>query len=557
MKKKLTAIISLLIAVVMSFALIACDNGDNGDSGNSAPPVLSSAIAKLKSADGYKGGIKFLASTEKHKNAVDFEGAIEKRGSKFKATAGEGETAEQYIFDLKTGYLYSDTQNGYYFETLLPAGTIDYAQFMIGKMLENADGKTLDDLFEYDGDTRTATYAYDGAAQANAYLAPIISAYKNNSNAVTLINNYLKLASPDPTRPYTLDGVLDMAVTFVASQPEVTLGAMIQAVSAYGIDVYGLLEKSGVLAKFGITLDAATKQKIEARKVAEFVTALNEVAAEIKDNPPSVQDVPALFDRLFIDEVTVTDLRASLNSIKNMIVAVLTLQEVKPLVDKYLGDGMVPAYLRELYAVITNGVEIDKLDLTVSVKFDGNNDIVGIAASGNFAHDYKGDATGFTVLSDNNYKFDFALDIAEYLTAPPAFEIDFSTTAWDNGNKIVTAVIYGELDKDVEIYLETGGKEVAITVPSEVQIMTYDSATHVFKFDIQAVKTMYADQIQAGTFDGFSAVAVIAGEETQLAVAVQIMPETPQELIKMLGGLLDRIPSAPEQGGNIPDNIQP
>ena len=557
MKKKLTAIISLLIAVVMSFALIACDNGDNGDNGNSAPPVLSSAIAKLKSADGYKGGIKFLASTEKHTNAVDFEGAIEKRDSKFKATACEGETAKRYIVDMATGYMYTQGVDGYYFNQFTPAGTFDYAQYMLGVLLENADGKTLDDLFEYDGDTRTATYAFDGAAQVNAYLAPIISAYKNNSNAVTLINNYLKLASPDSTRPYTLDGVLDMAVTFVASQPEVTLGAMIQAASAYGIDVYGLLEKSGVLAKFGITLDAATKQKIEARKVAEFVTALNEVAAEIKDNPPSVQDVPALFDRLFIDEVTVTDLRASLNSIKNMIVAVLTLQEVKPLVDKYLGDGMVPAYLRELYAVITNGVEIDKLDLTVSVKFDGNNDIVGIAASGNFAHDYKGDATGFTVLSDNNYKFDFALDIAEYLTAPPAFEIDFSTTAWDNGNKIVTAVIYGELDKDVEIYLETGGKEVAITVPSEVQIMTYDSATHVFKFDIQAVKTMYADQIQAGTFDGFSAVAVIAGEETQLAVAVQIMPETPQELIKMLGGLLDRIPSAPEQGGNIPDNIQP
>ncbi len=302
MKKKLTAIISLLIAVVMSFALIACDNDDNGDNGNSAPPVLSSALAKLKSADGYKGGIKFLASTEKHKNAVDFEGAIEKRGSKFKATAGEGETAKSYIVDMATGYMYTQGVDGYYFNQFTPAGTFDYAQYMLGVLLENADGKTLDDLFEYDGDTRTATYAYDGAVQANAYLAPIISAYKNNSNAVTLINNYLKLASPDPTRPYTLDGVLDMAVTFVASQPDATLGAMIQAASAYGIDVYGLLEKSGVLAKFGITLDAATKQKIEARKVAEFVTALNEVAAEIKDNPPSVQDVPALFDRLFIDE---------------------------------------------------------------------------------------------------------------------------------------------------------------------------------------------------------------------------------------------------------------
>lgn len=556
MKKKLTAIISLLIAVVMSFALIACDNGDNGDSGNSAPPVLSSAIAKLKSADGYKGGIKFLASTEKHKNAVDFEGAIEKRGSKFKATAGEGETAEQYIFDLKTGYLYSDTQNGYYFETLLPAGTIDYAQFMIGKMLENADGKTLDDLFEYDGDTRTATYAYDGAVQANAYLAPIISAYKNNSNAVTLINNYLKLASPDPTRPYTLDGVLDMAVTFVASQPDATLGAMIQAASAYGIDVYGLLEKSGVLAKFGITLDAATKQKIEARKVAEFVTALNEVAAEIKDNPPSVQDVPALFDRLFIGEVTVTDLRASLNSIKNMIVAVLTLQEVKPLVDKYLGDGMVPAYLRELYAVITNGVEIDKLDLTVSVKFDGNNDIVGIAASGNFAHDYQGDATGYYVLSDNNYKFDVKLDISEYLTAPSTFDMTFAENAGAANITSVISLVYGNYGNEVSVYFETGGKEIVPTISAETPYMSYDAQTTSFKFDMRAVKEAYAEEIQSGTFDGFDGIATF-GENQTVMIFVNIMPETPEGLLKMLGGLLDRIPSAPEQGGDITDNIQP
>ncbi|MDE6965379.1 MAG: hypothetical protein K2O94_00220, partial [Clostridiales bacterium] len=154
MKKKLTAIISLLIAVVMSFALIACDNDDNGDNGNSAPPVLSSAIAKLKSADGYKGGIKFLASTEKHKNAVDFEGAIEKRGSKFKATAGEGETAKSYIVDMATGYMYTQGVDGYYFNQFTPAGTFDYAQYMLGVLLENADGKTLDDLFEYDGDTR-------------------------------------------------------------------------------------------------------------------------------------------------------------------------------------------------------------------------------------------------------------------------------------------------------------------------------------------------------------------------------------------------------------------
>lgn len=346
-----------------------------------------------------------------------------------------------------------------------------------------------------------------------------------------------------------------MAVTFVASQPEVTLGAMIQAASAYGIDVYGLLEKSGVLAKFGITLDAATKQKIEARKVAEFVTALNEVAAEIKDNPPSVQDVPALFDRLFIDEVTVTDLRASLNSIKNMIVALLTLQEVKPLVDKYLG-GMTPAYLRELYAVITNGVEIDKLDLTVSVKFDGNNDIVGIAASGNFAHDYQGDATGFTVLSDNNYKFDVKLDISEYLTAPSTFDMTFAENAGAANTTSVISLVYGNYGNEVSVYFETGGKEIVPTISAETPYMSYDAQTASFKFDMRAVKEAYTEEIQSGTFDGFDGIATF-GENQTVMIFVNIMPETPQGLIKMLGGLLDRIPSAPEQGGNIPDNIQP
>lgn len=555
MKKKLTAIISFLIAVVMSFALIACDNGDNGDNGNPAPPVLSSALAKLQSADGFVGEMKFFAETEKKKNALDYGGTVEKRGDRVKVALGEGNAAEQYIFDLKTGYLYSDTQNGYYFETLLPAGTIDYAQFMIGKMLENANVESIDDLFEYDATTHTSTFSYDGVQTANAFLAPIISAYKNNSNAVTLINNYLKLASPDPTRPYTLDGVLDMAVTFVASQPEVTLGAMIQAASAYGIDVYGLLEKSGVLAKFGITLDAATKQKIEARKVAEFVTALNEVATEIKNNPQLAQDIPAILDRLFVRNVTVTDLRASLNSIKNMIVAVLTLQEVKPLVDKYLG-GMTPAYLRELYAVIVNGVEIEKFDLTVSVKFDGNNDIVGVAASGNFAHDYQGDATGYYVLSDNNYKFDVKLDISEYLTAPSTFDMTFAENAGAANITSVISLVYGNYGNEVSVYFETGGKEIVPTISAETPYMSYDAQTTSFKFDMRAVKEAYSEEIQSGTFDGFDGIATF-GENQTVMIFVNIMPETPEGLLKMLGGLLDRIPSAPAQGGNIPDNIQP
>ena len=76
---------------------------------------------------------------------------------------------------MATGYMYTQGVDGYYFNQFTPAGTFDYAQYMLGVLLENADGKTLDDLFEYDGDTRTATYAFDGAAQANAYLAPIIS----------------------------------------------------------------------------------------------------------------------------------------------------------------------------------------------------------------------------------------------------------------------------------------------------------------------------------------------------------------------------------------------
>ncbi|MDE6401759.1 MAG: hypothetical protein K2L54_04010 [Clostridiales bacterium] len=360
MKKRFITIVSLLLAFVMSFALIACGNdgeGDGGDNSSNAP-VISASLAKLRSAEGYKGTVAIHAATGKHANAVSFDGAIEKRGNKFKATTGEAATAKEYILDTATGYVYQNSEQGYYFKQYVPQGIADYAQYMLGVLLENAGDKSLDDLFVYDGNTHTATYKYDGADTVNAYLAPIISAYKNNSNLLTLVNNYLKLVSPDPTRPYTAEAILDMAVTLVASQPNVTMGAMIGMAANYGIDVYGLLEKSGLLQKFGITLDAPTKAKIEARKVAEFVTALDEILNTIKDDPNILENVPALIDKLFVDEVTVTDLRASLTNIRNYIVAFLTVQQVKPLVDKYFG-GVVPAYMSEIYAVIVNGVGIE------------------------------------------------------------------------------------------------------------------------------------------------------------------------------------------------------
>lgn len=551
MKKKFSAVLSLLLALVMCFALIACDSGDPDD-GPSKPPVVSSAVAKLRSADGYKGAVMFKAETGKHKAAVDFDGAFEKRGNMIKATAGEGETAEDYVFDAATGYLYTNTANGYYFESLLPQGIVDYAEYMLETLLvelsKKSGEKSVDDLFVYDGDTRTSTFKYDGATTANAYLAPVISAYKNKSNFITLINNYLKLVSPDPTRPYTFEAVMDMLITFVATQPDAPLGTLIQAAEGYGIDVYGLLEKSGLLERYNITLDAATKEKIEARKVAEFVTALDEVLNTVKDDPTIIENIPALLDKLFVAEVTVTDFRGSLNSIKNLITAFLTVQEVKPVIDKYLGGGMSPAYMRELYAVIVNGVEIDKLDITVSLKFDGNDDIIGITANGNFAHNYKGDATGFTVLSDNNYKFDLKLDIDEYLTVPPAFELDFADDAALASKVTVTALVHGALDGDVKVYLETGGKNVTVAVSPDVTFMTYDAATHTFKFDIQAVKTAYADQIQAGTFESFGGVALADGGNKTIVVAVKIMPETPQGLLKVLGEMSNKIPNAPESG---------
>ena len=73
---------------------------------------------------------------------------------------------------------------------------------------------------------------------------------------------------------------------------------------------------------------------------------------------------------------------------------------------------------------------------------------------------------------------------------------------------------------------------------------------------MRAVKEVYAEEIQSGTFDGFDGIATF-GENQTVMILVNIMPETPEGLLKMLSGLLDRIPSAPEQGGNIPDNIQP
>ncbi|MDE6401760.1 MAG: hypothetical protein K2L54_04015 [Clostridiales bacterium] len=187
----------------------------------------------------------------------------------------------------------------------------------------------------------------------------------------------------------------------------------------------------------------------------------------------------------------------------------------------------------------------------MSLKFDEDNNIIGFAANGNFAHDYSGDAANFYVLSDNDYHFDLTLDITEYLTAPSAFEIEFADSAWEASNRKAFAVVYGTLGDEVSVYLETGGKDVAIAVSANTSFMTYDAATHTFKFDMNAVYAAYQEQITAGAFDGFSGVASVDGEDAPVTVAVQILPETPDGLLEMLGELLNKISSAPSEGGNI------
>ena len=232
MKKKFLSIVSLLVALVMSLALAACHGGvpstgnpDNPDNPDNPPSAASGlTVGKVVGAmeelvdleNGYKATVSFNASTKKNGDGTKGGGSFEKRGSKFKTVVSENGTDVDVIVDIASGFVYNGVDGKYAVEAqAVPAGLAEYVKNAFAAngsdenaVIANEDGVAFDEA------TKTLTVDVDLKDEVNAVLTPLIDAYKNNSSAKKLVNDYIALYDEALDIDSLLDTGIELLVGF-------------------------------------------------------------------------------------------------------------------------------------------------------------------------------------------------------------------------------------------------------------------------------------------------------------------------------------------------------
>ncbi|MDE7464515.1 MAG: hypothetical protein K2M48_05755, partial [Clostridiales bacterium] len=204
MKKRITFVLAMLLALVMSFALMACGDPD----GQKTPPpdkgvVVQKALTSLgeyAGANVQKGKLDYTADTaetDKKSGSVEFT----RNGTDVYYKLGTDEVGVERLLDTRTGLKYTKKNNKWsYAGTAYQQGLVDYGMDVIAGILEGddeaetlaaTDGEfSLDDI-EYNAKTNTLSVHVDVAEQVNRPLGPIQEVYDGGS-VKSLIDAYLR-----------------------------------------------------------------------------------------------------------------------------------------------------------------------------------------------------------------------------------------------------------------------------------------------------------------------------------------------------------------------------
>ena len=270
MKKKFLSIVSLLVALVMSLTLAACHGGvpspgnpDNPDNPDNPPSAASGlTVGKVVGAmeelvdleNGYKATVSFNASTKKNGDGT------KGRGSKFKTVVSENGTDVDVIVDIASGFVYNGVDGKYAVDAqAVPAGLAEYVKnaFAANGSDENA-AIADEDGVAFDEATKTLTVDVDLKDEVNAVLTPLIDAYKNNSSAKKLVNDYIALYD----EALDIDSLLDTGIELLVGIKDTTIGALLTQAN---------VSLEDILAQAGAELDAQTLAVIKNRKVGDAI----------------------------------------------------------------------------------------------------------------------------------------------------------------------------------------------------------------------------------------------------------------------------------------------
>ena len=541
MKKRLIAFVSMLLAFVLCFALVACDgqtpttnnpNGPEPPVGPGGDPInppagMSSmtveqalnAVGKLfADEDGWKGTASYKLSTANTDELKDTVG-LEKRGNRVEITIGD----ESLIYDMTTGYGYYKEVSGYYASQMTPGGVVDYARYLVGGALtDELTGAT----FYYNKETGAASFELDLAKKINDALAPLYDAYKKGKNVNALLNAYCLQYTK-----MSFDDLYTAVKTVVAAYKDYTVNDVLLSLKAAGLDLLAILEENGIVI---------SKEEMEVfgpRKIKEMVAGayvyINNMMADMTadDETSEVEGgmesmLTELLNAMFMEEYDEKTINEAFTSIEAMIEGVLAMN-VKTTIDS--NKEMLP---NELYVMIQNGVKIEALKLNVTAVFDKDKNVTELNFTAEFKHDYKGTTEGLDVLADNNYYAEAGLKIEEYTTDIGGFEFELVEGGADI-SATVSYIVYSPDGQTVSAYLELGGANGIVEsidvyvgnlleepeMVTNANTVTFNTITSCVEFKGELIAAFFNEDTEAG----YTITAVLHYEDVDLTTTVMLV----------------------------------
>lgn len=485
MKRKLTAILSFILALVMCFALAACGNNstskpDNTDPTDKDKPTetektaltygkLADSLDRIVSSDGgYKATVTYGVNSKNDSQGTSGSLALEKRGNAVSATFdGNG-----YIFNFDTGYLYTaDTDGKYVAKQMFAGGAVDYMLAVVGDGTE-PDYDRRAEVKGYDKESKTLTYKHDVKDEINSAIEPLISEYANEGTLYSLANKYIDKFYLEGV---TLDDMLETGATMVVMFKDKTVESLL---AENGITLTEILESAGV--EISEELSAALKT----RTFGEALTGAFEYADTVLGGGTTGFDLQQLLYNVFekkYTEITDESLTASVNKYGELVITMLKGFTVKDVVDmiKTPIEGIPAELTNTLYTVITEGVKLTKAEINFTLSFDDALRVTKLAVTADLAHSYTAE-TDLTVLADNDYHAETTLDISGYNDATERFDIAFAE------NPTVGDTVYYVADgkADAKIYIELSGKTAELNFTQVAAVVREHSETGIsYKVD--------------------------------------------------------------------------
>ncbi len=541
MKKKILAIISILIAFVMCFALVACDRtgspenpqepSDPADKNKLPADKTVTAVENLATLHGYTVGGKITLESGKSTQPEVIEFTLEKKGDTVKITS---EGMDTVYFNVDTGYVYVEKSGVLTFEQVVPDGYAAYVVDVIKKAMPVTDEdkaefyEKMQNSISYDGDTKTGSYTVQLKDIVNELVAPLQKSYKNGGTICALIDEYLEMFVADENYQ-SVAGVLTQLIAQYDNVKDVTFGTLIDTAEQQldGVTVPELLERIGLpipddqwpaikartvgeaaagLIKYVDNILAQNKPQTEAAAAAPAESVTEGGNTEGGTESGGMADVIKQYameavNAMLFEEVTEDELKAvpqKLETYKSMILGGLNMISVKTAVDAL--DGKVPS---DVMLYITKGIKFTALDATVEFTFDDGYNFSNIKLNGVLSHNYAaqtGDGAEF--FADNDYKCTVDLAISDYVTEG---EYNLTVAARPLKPETVDHTVIVKADpsaQSVDFYYEEAG---TITVSGykffnaagaeynvAANAVTYDAASKTFSVKYPALAPIIA-----------------------------------------------------------------